>query len=95
MPEKADIAIIIVQKGFGNYRDLALWTKQNVYIFADEHNNKYTYFGAICALYELHFGLSKEEAKRLAILLSKLGFWYGVSYDENNPGYYTKCYFRV
>jgi hypothetical protein len=28
MPEKADIAIIIVQRGFGSYRDLALWTKK-------------------------------------------------------------------
>jgi hypothetical protein len=52
---------------------------------------EYTYFESICALYELHFGLSKEEAERLAILLGKMGFW-SVKFD---PEGYSRCYFKI
>jgi hypothetical protein len=55
---------------------------------------EYTYFESICALYELHFGLSKEEAERLAILLGKMGFW-SVKFNEFDPEGYSHCYFKI
>ena len=90
MSEMTDIAIVVVQKGFNSYKDLALWTKKNVKTYTTQ-GGEYTYFESICALYQLHFGLSEEEAKRLVDLMCKMGFW-SYAWAPATP---QMCYFEI